>query len=216
RQVAVLDQAAGLAQTGVIVAFDADDAGHRAAVGAYGLLAERTASITSLALPAGQDPAQILDDHGPAALRGTLTDCRQPLADLVIDAEIDKWTRWLAYAEGQVAALRAIAPVIAAMPLPDVARQVGRLSVKLGLHHATVTDAVTEALAAHSSGKARPAAPLVPAHGSATPGRIPAADFPAGVVLGTADVAGRPGHDGHQPGSPTGDQAVLRTRRIPG
>ena len=70
----------------------------------------------------------------------------QPLADLVIDAEVARWDRWLQYAEGQIHALRAAAPLIAAMPPPDVARQVARLADRLGLDHATVTEAVTDAL----------------------------------------------------------------------
>ena len=59
---------------------------------------------------------------------------------------VDRWSRWLEYPEGQINALRATAPVIAAMPVPHVARQVARLAHRLGLDYATVTEAVTEAL----------------------------------------------------------------------
>ena len=41
---------------------------------------------------------------------------------------VDRWSRWLEYPEGQINALRATAPVIAAMPVPHVARQVARLA----------------------------------------------------------------------------------------
>jgi DNA primase len=153
RQAAALDQAAGLAETGVMVAFDADLAGRRAAVGAYHLLSQHTAKIDAVTFPAGYDPAQVLHDYGPARLRDALASGRHPLADRVTDAEVSKWTRGLSSAEGQIGALRAIAPVIAAMPAPDVARQVGRLAAGLGLDHAIVTEAVTDAVTGLASGR---------------------------------------------------------------
>ncbi len=70
----------------------------------------------------------------------------QPLADLVIDAEVDKWRRWLRHAEGRINALRAAAPLVAAMPPEHVARQVARLAERLDLEYAIVTGAVTDAL----------------------------------------------------------------------
>jgi DNA primase len=153
RQVNALNQACDLRSTGVLVAFDSDDAGRRAAINAYHLLSLVTDRIAMVNLPAGSDPAQILRDHGPVALAELLTRSRLPLADLVIDAEIDKWSRWLSFAEGQIGALRAIAPVIAAMPPRDVARQVARLAHRLSLDHATVTEAVTDALTQLISGE---------------------------------------------------------------
>jgi len=54
----------------------------------------------------------------------------------------------LRFSEGQVHALRAAAPLIAAMPPAHIARQVARLAAILRLDHATVTEAVTDALAA--------------------------------------------------------------------
>jgi DNA primase len=220
RQVAALDQAqaAGIAQRDVLVAFDADEAGRLAVIAAYHLLAGHTAAVTTLTLPAGQDPAQILQDHGPAALADALANSRQPLADLVIDAEIAKRTRWLSCADGQIAALRDLAPVIAAMPPSDVGRQVGRVAARLDLDldHAIVTEAVTDALTAHSSVKARLASRLVPAQGAVAAGRVRAPDFPAGATPGAVAVVGRPAQRGRQAGGPTGEQAGLRTRRIPG
>ncbi len=149
-QVAALDRAARLPQAGVLVAFDADQAGRRAAVRAYHLLAPFTTTTTAMAavFPAGHDPAQILRDRGPAALAAMLTSRTQPLADLVVDAEVNRWTRWLRFAEGRINALHAAAPLIAAMNPSDVARQVARLARRLGLEHATVTRAVTDALTA--------------------------------------------------------------------
>ena len=141
-----LSRAADLPTSGVLAAFDPDPPGHRAAVCAYHLLSPFTAETLAVILPAGQDPAQILTDSSPEALAAILADRTHPLADLVTDAGLQQWTRWLDHAEGQISALRAVAPIIAAMPPAHVARQVARLSDQLGMDHATVTGAITSAL----------------------------------------------------------------------
>lgn len=144
RQVSVLASACDLRATGVLVAFDPDDGGLRAAVRAYRTLGPvRTAAV---AFPSGMDPARILADHGPDNLASVLGQRHRPLADVVIDAEVASWSQRLHFAEGQVGALRAGAAVIAAMPARDVPRQVGRLAELIGVDHATVTEAVTDAL----------------------------------------------------------------------
>jgi DNA primase len=144
-QVKTLNQVADLGSTGVLVAFDSDIAGRQAAIRAYHLLTPYAHDVSAIALPAGQDPAQVFTEHGPSAL-AEISIHPHPLADLVTDAMVDKWIRWLQYPEGQINALRATAPVIAAMPVPQVARQVARLAHRLGLDHATVTEAVTDVL----------------------------------------------------------------------
>jgi DNA primase len=145
-QAAALAAAADLPATGVLAAFDADRAGNQAAIRAYHLLAPLTTKLAAVSLPAGSDPAQILRDHGPRALAAMLSHRTRPLADLVTDAEVNRWNRWLEYPGGQISALRATAPLIAAMPPPHVARQVTRLAHCLRLGYATVTEAVTDAL----------------------------------------------------------------------
>jgi DNA primase catalytic core len=145
-QVAVLGDACDLRATGVLVAFDADSGGHRAAARAYHTLSPVCGRTAAVVLPAGCDPAQILADHGPEVLGTLLRQRLKPLGDLVIDAEIGAWSQRLRFAEGQVGALRAGAAAIAAMPARDVPRQVGRLAKLTGLDHATVTEAVTDAL----------------------------------------------------------------------
>ena len=143
---AALSSAADLRSTGVLVAFDPDQAGRRAAVRAYHVLSQFTVPAMPAVLPPGQDPARILSDHGPQGLAAILGSQTHPLADLVIDEELEKWSRWLQYADGRFNALRAAAPIVAALAPTDVARQVARLSDRLGLDHATVTDAVTSAI----------------------------------------------------------------------
>ncbi|MGH3305851.1 MAG: toprim domain-containing protein, partial [Streptosporangiaceae bacterium] len=141
-----LSRAAGVATSGILVAFDPDPPGRRAAVRAYHLLSRLTADTSAVRLPHGQDPAQILTGNSPKALAAILADRTRPLADLVTDAELENWTRWLDHAEGRINALHAVAPVIADMPPAHVARQVARLSDRLRMDHATVTDAITSAL----------------------------------------------------------------------
>ncbi|MGH3275925.1 MAG: toprim domain-containing protein [Streptosporangiaceae bacterium] len=143
---AALQRAADLAATGVRVAFDSDPAGRRASVRAYRILSRITAKTSAVVQPDGRDPAQIFTEHGADYLAEYLALRAQPLADLVTDAELERWSRWLPYAEGQVNALRAVAHTIAAMPPSHVGRQVARLASRLGVDHAVVTDAVTGAL----------------------------------------------------------------------
>lgn len=145
-QAVTLARSADLATTGVVVAFDPDPAGRNAAIAACHLLIAVTDDLTTARLPAGHDPADLLAERGPAALARALT-ATAPLADLVIDAETDRWSRWLRYPEGQFSALRAAAPLIAALPPGQVARQVARLAHRLRLDYATVTQAVTGAVA---------------------------------------------------------------------
>src|SRR6266516_3476956 len=161
--IAALGRFCDLAASGALVAFDPAQAGRKAAVAAYHLLSGVTAALTTVALPTGQDPADLLRHHGPAVLARALAGNTRPLADLVVDAEVDRWSRWLCFPEGQFNALRAAAPVIAVMPTAHVARQVARLADRLGLDHPTVTEAVTGALTDAVTGPAstqqtRPAA----------------------------------------------------------
>ncbi len=159
RHADALSRASGLLAAGVLVAFDPDPAGRRAAVRAYHLLSQVTAETWAVILPPGQDPAQILAGNGPGALATILASRTRPLADLVSDTKIEQWTRWLDHAEGQISALRAVAPVVAAMPPAHVARQVARLSDRLSLDHATVTDAITSALPEVIAGTSGPRTP---------------------------------------------------------
>lgn len=49
-------------------------------------------------------------------LARALANGARPLADVVIDNEIERWSRWMCYPEGQIHALRAAARLVAAMP----------------------------------------------------------------------------------------------------
>jgi DNA primase len=144
-QVALLARTADLRRAGVVVAFDADPAGRRAAVRAYHLLRGVTDHAVAALLPAGQDPAGFRRAHGGRALARRL-DASVPLADLVVDETVAPFERWLAFPDGKFAALHAVAPLVAGLPSGQVARQVARVACQLGLSYAEVTDAVTGAL----------------------------------------------------------------------
>jgi DNA primase len=146
RQAEALCRASAVSTTGVMLAFDADKPGRRAAVSAYWTLSALGAETQVAVMAPGTDPAQVLSDQGTPGLAAMLGRCRRPLADLVIDAELARWRPWLRFDEARIAALRSIAPVLAALAPADVARQVGRLARELDLDHGTVTEAVIYAL----------------------------------------------------------------------
>ena len=161
-QVALLDRAAGgLAERGVVVAFDGDHAGRQAAVRAYDLLRQTGAWPHALVLPAGQDPADVLQQHGPAGLHAALRSAAGiPLADLVVDERVDRYTDQLRWPEGQLAAGRAAAKVVVTLPAEQIPRQVVRLVARLHLPAAEVTGMVVDALvdpARTTTGTVRPA-----------------------------------------------------------
>jgi DNA primase len=68
RQARALARSAKLGQTGIIVAFDDDAAGHKAAVRAYDVLRAVSDRLQSAAL-SGRDPAEILQADGARASR---------------------------------------------------------------------------------------------------------------------------------------------------
>lgn len=93
--------------------------------------------------------------EGPAALTETLVDSQRlrPPVDLVIDHRIDGRAERLQFAEGQLSALRSVAPLIAALPPDTVGRHIMRVAERLELDHATMTG---EVLPQHSPSGARP------------------------------------------------------------
>src|SRR6516165_11147865 len=91
-QVALLARSSDLRRAGVVVAFDADRAGRRAAVRADQLLRDVTGHAVTAVLPAGQDPAGFRREHGGRALARRL-DTSVPLADLVVDEMVAPTTR---------------------------------------------------------------------------------------------------------------------------
>jgi DNA primase len=122
RQATVLSRAADLPRTGILVAFDADMAGHKAAIRAHGILRRLTGKLQSVLL-AGKDPAEILRHDGPKALRTILREHVQPLSALVIDTSIEAWGRRLRDPDGSLLAMRSTAALIAKLLPPGSSGQ---------------------------------------------------------------------------------------------
>jgi len=127
RQALVLSQAADLSRTGILVAFDGDAAGRKAAVRAHGILSPVTAKLQSTLLD-GKDPAEILQQDGPTALRTTLREHIQPLSALVIDSSIEPWGRRLRDLDGPYLAMLSAASLIADLLPADSAGQIRRIT----------------------------------------------------------------------------------------
>ena len=113
-QAAILAQSADLGSTGILIAFDDDRAGRKAAVRAHDVLRTLSGRLQS-AILSGRDPAEILQTEGPAALRTVLRDQVQPLSFAVIDAHLAPWERRLRDPEGPLLAMRSTATVIAGL-----------------------------------------------------------------------------------------------------
>jgi DNA primase len=126
RQATLLASLAALRQTGILVAFDDDAAGRRAAIRAYQILRGISDRLQSVTLP-GKDPAEILETEGAATLRTILRDRTQPLSTVVIDAQIDAWERRLRDPEGPLLAMRSVAMVIADLLPPEAAQAIRRI-----------------------------------------------------------------------------------------
>jgi hypothetical protein len=145
-QLATLDGIGPLTDRRVIVALDNDPAGIKAARSAFRLLAEAgVGNPDTITLPAGGDPAQLLADHGPAALAAALTH-RRPLVDLVVDDITGYWLGRITPGgwgiEEGFHALQEAAPIIARLPEPDRNRQAERLADTIGFDPFTVLDTI--------------------------------------------------------------------------
>ena len=112
RQAAAIDRVTDMERTGVVVALDGDRAGRDGIVKAYEILLAHTGKLSAAILPSGQDPAGILQTDGPTALCDALRHT-ESLAQVVIDTYLDRWGRQLEHAEGQLAAMRSAARLIA-------------------------------------------------------------------------------------------------------
>jgi DNA primase len=127
RQATALGRAADLRRTGVLVAFDDDTAGRKAAVRAHDILRAVSGRLQSVTL-GGKDPAEMLETGGAATLRAILRDRVQPLSTVVIDAHIDSWERRLQDVDGPLLAMRSVATIIAGLIPPESAGTIRRIT----------------------------------------------------------------------------------------
>jgi DNA primase len=126
-QAEALSRAADLRGTGILVAFDDDPAGRKAAVRAYHVLHAISDRLQAVALP-GKDPAEILESAGPSALHAILRNHLRPLSALVIDAHLSPWQRRLRDTEGPLLAMRSVATVIAELLPAETATAIRRFT----------------------------------------------------------------------------------------
>jgi DNA primase len=127
QQAGLLSKAADLPLVGILVAFDDDLAGRKAAARAYGILRPHTSKLQTALLNAN-DPAQIVQQDGPAALRAILRERREPLSAVVIDTHIEGRGRHLGDTEGRFRAMHSAASLIAGLLPDDTAAQVRQLT----------------------------------------------------------------------------------------
>lgn len=168
----------------LIVATDNDAADRKAATRAYWQLTARGACPAHLVLPDSQDPAQLLQDSGPDALRVGLAS-PPTLARTLVDEAVDRHADQLHHVQGPLLAAQAAADVIGALPpqhwLEHIAHLDTRVDLTPGTTHMAVLDAGQawtedpEAFTCRQLGetprRARPAATVAPA-----PATRPAAD----------------------------------------
>jgi DNA primase len=126
-QIAALATLAELDRVGVVMALDGDRAGRDGVVKAYQVLLPHTAKTLAAMLPANHDPAEIMQMRGTAALTAVL-DHSEPLARVVIDAHLDRWSNQLDHAEGRLAAMRSAAQFVASTLLPETARVIRQIT----------------------------------------------------------------------------------------
>jgi len=127
-QVAALSGLCDLDDRGVIVASDGDRAGRHSAIRAYDTLRAFTSRAISVTFPPGQDPAAVLQSGGPAALAAIMREQAQPLARLVIDAEIEQRLTGGDSPHQALIAMRGTAQVIAGLLPAGVAREITALT----------------------------------------------------------------------------------------
>jgi DNA primase catalytic core len=127
RQAAALARVGHLERTGILVAFDDDAAGRKAAIRAYGTLRAVSDRLQSVVL-SGKDPAEVLETEGAAALRAILRGQVRPLSGVVIGAHLDQWERKLQDAAGPLLAMRSAAIIIADLLPIDTARTIRQIT----------------------------------------------------------------------------------------
>jgi DNA primase len=132
----------------VVVAMDPDSAGHDAAEQTLVLLGRRGLDPLAAQLPTGNDPADVLRREGPAALTSALVGTTRPLADQVIGRRLAAWQDRLHWAEGRVAAVRDVAPLVAQLVPAQATRQVHRIAAYVGTDAGLVFTEVTRRVTA--------------------------------------------------------------------
>lgn len=126
-----------------VVALDGDAGGRLGAVRSLPVLSEVFDEVHFARLPDKQDPAA-LHAAGPGLLRDALASAR-PLADFAIEVELEKWGNVLDHLSGQLNAVRAVAPLVASLPVGRVAGEIAKLARVVHLDEHIVSSEVVAA-----------------------------------------------------------------------
>ena len=129
---------------GVIVATDTDRAGIEAAHRAYWQLVQRGDSPRRLAITGSKDPAELLHDQGPQALRDAL-DVSPSLAGALVTVVVEGHAHRFDTVEGRLDATRRAVEILAALPPDQWAPHLARLTQRTGVTVDTVTSEVFDA-----------------------------------------------------------------------
>lgn len=150
----------------VIFTFDGDAAGRKAALRAYNE-DQRFVAQTFVAIDAsGLDPCELRVEKGPEAVRELIAS-RIPMFEFAIRTTLNDYD--LNTAEGRVAALRAVAPMVASIRDKALRPEYVRLSAGwIGVDQETVADAVRSKTSPRRNDARSAAAP--PRHESTNPG----------------------------------------------
>ena len=167
------------ASTPLLVVLDPDDGGRKATIRDYKLISPYSPAATTPVLPGRADPAGIFQMDGPLALAGALTGGEHPLADVAVDAVLDRWADRLQWVEGQLGATREAARLLAETTPDDPARQVIRVHERTGMPAADVTAEVLAALEALEAQAAQARPKGAPGPDPAGPADRASLEFPA-------------------------------------
>jgi DNA primase len=128
----------------IIVATDNDPAGRRAAEQAFWKLAARGAEPRHLMITGSNDPAELLQTCGPAALRAALAQSGS-LAGSLIAEHLTQHVDRIDTVEGNLAAARATASIIGALPPTSWTGHIDRVDAELNLMPGALALHVVEA-----------------------------------------------------------------------
>ncbi|TAK68958.1 MAG: DNA primase [Actinomycetota bacterium] len=171
----------------VVFTFDGDAAGQRAALRAFAE-DQRFVAATFVAVePTGLDPCDLRLARGDAAVRD-LIDRRVPLFRFAIQSTLARFD--LDTAEGRVAALRAVAPVVAG--IRDAALRSEYVRTVAGWLGVDVTGVAAEVGAAGRATAGRRGTSATPPAGTAPTGASPTGTAPTGASPAGAAPATRP------------------------
>jgi DNA primase len=140
----------------VVLAFDSDEAGGKAAERAWEIARDFDVDVRVLVLPTGQDPADLVREAGVEAMRERVA-AATPVIPFVLQRHLESFD--LAQPEGRAAAVRDVAPILANIPDPVLRHEYTRVHVadRVGLSFDVVARAI-ESAGGGAGGAARPVA----------------------------------------------------------